>query len=253
MAELLSLIDFASSIPYYSQLKEILMEQIGQGVFRAGDTLPSHSDLCAKYDVSKAVVRQTLKELEIEGLIIQRRGRLATVVEKKIPGDLLQQLSGTYHSMTRLGYYPTTRVILNRIIPATESIAERLGIQPGDQVIDLERLRFIEDEPFVFMKSYVPYDLCPKIAEIDLTGKSLLEEIKKEYGFVIASSKRSIEAVSARENEARLLKIPAGAPLLLFNSVSFIKGGRTIGSTRALFRGDRARFDVEIGDINTRG
>jgi GntR family transcriptional regulator len=252
MAERKDAINFESSIPYYSQLVMILEEQIRQGVFRAGDHLPSHSEICEHYQVSKAVVRQALKQLEIEGLIIQRRGKLTMVAEKKIPGDLLQQLSGTYHSMTNLGYYPTTRVILNRVIQATESIAEKLEIEPGDQVIELERLRFIEDEPFVFMRSYVPYDLCPVIATIDLTGKSLLEEIKREYGFVISSSRRTIEAVSARDMEAGLLKISRGAPLLLFNSVSYIDNGRVIGSTRALFRGDRARFDVEIGDINER-
>lgn len=252
MIESQDAINFESSIPYYSQLKLILEARIRQGVYRAGDHLPSHSELCEQYSVSKAVVRQALQQLEIEGLIVQRRGKLTTVAEKKIPGDLLQQLSGTYHNMTRLGYYPTTKVILNHLILATESIAEKLEIKPGDQVIELERLRFIENEPFVFMRSYVPYDLCPKIATIDLTGKSLLEEIKKEYGFVISSSKRTIEAVSARDTEAALLKISKGAPLLLFNSVSYIDTGRVIGSTRALFRGDRARFDVEIGDINER-
>ncbi len=245
-------INFDSPIPYYTQLKTILEEQIRQNAFRPGDHLPSHSELCDQYGVSKAVVRQALKQLEIEGLIVQRRGKLTMVAEKKIPGDLLQQLSGTYHNMTRLGYYPTTRVILNRVIEATESTARKLEINPGDPVIELKRLRFIEDEPFVLMLSYVPFDLCPKIAEIDLTGKSLLDEIKREYGFVISSSKRTIEAVTARDNEADLLKIPRGAPLLLFNSVSYINSGRVIGSTRALFRGDRARFDVEIGDIKER-
>jgi GntR family transcriptional regulator len=249
MTEINDVIDFSSSIPYYSQLKDILLLQIDLGVFKVGSTLPSHAELCAKYNVSKAVVRQTLKELEIDGRIDQRRGKLATVAELKIPQDLMQQLSGTYHLMTRLGYYPTTKVLLNHVIHANESIAERLQLKPGDLVIELERLRFIEDEPFVFMRSYVPYDLCPKIAEIDLTGKSLLNETKREYGYVITSSKRTVEAVIARDEEAKLLRIPKGAPLLLFNSVSYIEDGRSIGTTRALFRGDRARFDVEIGDI----
>jgi GntR family transcriptional regulator len=249
MTETHNAIDFDSSIPYYSQLKDILLEQINRGVFKARSELPSHADLCVKYNVSKAVVRQTLKELEIDGRIVQRRGKLATVAEQKIPQDLMQQLSGTYHLMTRLGYYPTTKVLLNRVVPATESISERMQLNPGDLVIELERLRFIDDEPFVFMKSYVPYNLCPKIAEMDLTGKSLIAETKKEYGYVISSSKRTIEAVSARDYEAKLLQIPKGAPLLLFNSVSYIEDGRSIGTTRALFRGDRARFDVEIGDI----
>jgi GntR family transcriptional regulator len=249
MTDLHNVIDFASSTPYYSQLKEILLQEINLGKYQPGESLPTHAELCEKYNISKAVVRQTFKELEIDGKIIQRRGKPATFAEQKISGDLLQRLSGTYHNMARLGYYPTTKVLQNHVIPATETIAERLQILRGDLVIELKRLRFINNEPFVFMLSYVPFDLCPKIAEIDLTGKSLLEETKKEYNFIITSSRRSIEAVSAQKYESELLNITKGAPLLLFNSVSFIVTGRAIGTTRAYFRGDRARFDVEIGDI----
>ncbi|HAF61484.1 MAG TPA: GntR family transcriptional regulator [Anaerolineaceae bacterium] len=246
-------IDFTSSTPYYVQLMEIIKSQISEGAWRNEEHLPSHSELCEKYGISKTVVRQALKELEIEGLIIQRRGRLATIVDKKISGDILQQLSGTYQNMTRLGYFPTTTVLLNHVIPGSDSVTRKLEIDPESPVIEIERLRYLHDEPFEFLRSYIPYDLCPKIIELDLTGKSLLEEIEKEYGYVIAYSKRSIEAVSARPIECKLLNVASGAPLLLFNSVSYIKSGRAIGTTTSLFRGDRARFDVEIMDVKENG
>ncbi len=242
-------IDFTSSTPYYVQLKEIIKAHISDGAWRNEEHLPSHAELCETYGISKTVVRQALKELEIEGLILQRRGKLATIVDKKISGDILHKLSGTHQNMTRLGFFPTTNVLINHVIDGPESVTARLGIDPEAKVIEIERLRFLHDEPFEFLRSYIPYELCPKIADLDLTGKSLLEEIEKEYGYVIAYSKRSIEAVSARPDESELLKVALGAPLLFFNSVSYISDGRAIGTTTSLFRGDRARFDVEIGDI----
>ncbi len=98
------------------------------------------------------------------------------------------------------------------------------------------------------MRSYVPFDLCPKIAEIDLTGKSLLEEIRREYGYEIDSSRRSIEAVLANEDEARLLEVPIGSALLLYKSVSYLKNGRGLVPPSPL-RGDRTKFEVEIGNF----
>jgi len=242
-------IDFSSSIPFYVQLREILKNEISNGIWRNEDYLPSHSELCDFFDVSKSVVRQALKELELEGYIIQHRGKLTKIIDKKISGDILQKLSGTHQNMTRLGYYPTTKVLVNEVIIGSDSICEKLGLEPGSKIIKLHRLRFIEDEPFVFMRSHVPYDLCPKIAEIDLTGKSLLEETEKLYGFTIKSSRRSIEAVLSNEYESGLLGIPNNSPILLFKSVSYIQNGRAIGTTKALFRGDRAKFEVEIGNF----
>jgi GntR family transcriptional regulator len=242
-------IDFSSSVPYYAQLKELIKQEITEGVWRNEEQLPSHSELCEMYDVSKSVVRQALKELELEGYIVQRRGKLTEIVDKKITGDILQKLSGTYQNMARLGIHPVTKILLNEVVKAPTSISDRLGLAPGSKVVKLHRLRFIENEPFAFMRSYVPYDLCPKIAEVDLTGKSLLEEIKREYGYEIDSSRRSIEAVLANEDEARLLEIPVGSALLLYKSVSYISSGRAIGTTKVLFRGDRTKFEVEIGDF----
>ncbi len=243
-------INFESPIPYYSQLCDILLENINLGTWKVGDSLPTQLELCEQYGVSKAVVRQELKSLEDEGKIIQRRGKVACVAEPKISGRLLQNLAGTYQDMIELGYYPTTKIILNHMIQADQRVAKRMGIELGTEVIELVRLRFIKDEPFVLIFNYLPYSLCPDILNMDLTGKSLLAELKHNYGIVLVSSKRSIEAVIANDYESKLLNIRKGSPLLLFNSSSFMQGGEPAGTTKALFRGDRARFDVEVGQIN---
>jgi len=152
--------------------------------------------------------------------------------------------------MTELGFYPTTRIIKNHVIKADQKIAMRMGVEIGSDVIELERLRYIKEEPFVLIASYLPYNICPEIVNIDLTGKSLLAVLKKEYGIVLVSSKRSIEATIANDYESKILKVRKGSPLLLFNSSSFMEGGAPAGTTKALFRGDRARFDVEVAQIN---
>jgi GntR family transcriptional regulator len=239
-------INFNSPIPYYSQLKTILLSKINQKVWNIDDKLPSQSELCDMYQVSRTVVRQALKELEDEGRIEQRKGRVAYVIGPKISGRLLERLSGTYQDMMDLGYIPVSKVLKQHIIQSDEKIARRLQIEAGVNVIEIVRLRFVDGEPFVLVTSYIPYDLCPKIVEIDLKEKSLLDTMKKEYNIIIASSQRSIEAELAKEYEANLLNIKVGAPLLLFNSISYATNGQVVGSTNALFRGDRSRFEVEI-------
>ncbi|MGI6740692.1 MAG: GntR family transcriptional regulator [Brevefilum sp.] len=249
MVKTLRKIDLRSNIPYYVQLKEIVLYEIQTGIWRNEETLPSHSELCDMFNVSKSVIRQSLKELENEGYIIQHRGKLTEIVDKKISGQILQRLDGTYKNMMQMGYYPNTKVLINQVEIGDESTCRRLQILPKSKLIRLERIRYLKEEPLIIIKSYIPYDLCPKIIEIDLTGKSLLEEIKREYGFEIVRSKRSIEAVLSDEHESNLLEIALNSPLLLYKSTSFIEDGRVLGTTKALYRGDRAKFEVEIGNF----
>jgi GntR family transcriptional regulator len=249
MREQPTTIDFNSSAPYYSQLKIILANQIESGVLRAGDELPSHSDLCEQYNVSRTVVRQALKELEYEGKIVQRKGKLASVATPKISGRLLERLSGTYQDLAEKGIYTITQTLIQQVITASEEIADRLEIDPGDQVIEIQRLRFVGDDTFVLVTSYLPYVLCPEILNEDLTNKSLLATLKSICGVSIASSRRSIETKKANAYEARCLRIKEGDPLLLFTSTSLSNDSQVMGCTRALFRGDRARFEVDLDKL----
>lgn len=242
-------IDYTSPIPYYSQLKQILSDQITNGVWKAGDELPSHSELCAQYNVSRSVVRQALKELEDEGKIIQRKGKLASVTTPKISGRLLDRLSGTYQDLAEMGIYTISQTLKQHIIHADESLAKTLQINPGAEVIEIERLRFVDDEPFSLVTSYLPYTLCPKIETIDLTNRSLLAVLFSECGISISSSQRSIETRKANAYEAKLLNIKKGDPLFIFDSVSYMADSKVMGSTHALFRGDRARFRVELAQL----
>ena len=76
-------IDFSSSVPYYAQLKSLIKDEITEGVWRNEDQLPSHSEICEMYDVSKSVVRQALRDLELEGYIMQRRGKLTEIIDQE--------------------------------------------------------------------------------------------------------------------------------------------------------------------------
>lgn len=82
--------------------------------------------------------------------------------------------------------------------------------------------------------------------DADLTHRSLYEYLETERGLTIARGRRTIEAVAADERQARLLQVRRGAPLILLYSVSYLDDGRPIEYYRALHRGDRSRFEVEL-------
>jgi GntR family transcriptional regulator len=240
------IINFESRIPYYIQLMDILKEKVQMGIWVPGNQIPGEQDLCELYQVSRTVVRQALRELELEGVINRRKGKGTFISLPKISAGLAQKRTGLYQDMVERGLKPVTTVLHQNVIPSNEKVASFLNIKPGDQVIDILRLRFINEEPIQLVTTYIPFEICPTLASVDLTNRSLYEYLEKEGGVFIAKGRRYIEAVLANESEAALLGIERGAPLVLLDSISYAENGLPIEYYHALHRGDRSRFEVEL-------
>ncbi len=235
-----------SPVPYYYQLEEFLKEQIENGAWKPGQQIPSEAELCEAFDVSRTVVRQALNELVHEGLLYRRKGKGTFVAEPKIRESLVQHLTGFYEDMVALGLKPSTKVLEQKVIPAPSKIAEALGLEEGEPVIMIDRLRFVDDEPILLVITYVPEKLCPELLNEDLSTQSLYAILEKKYGLELVYGHRTLEAVAATKEEANLLEIEEGDPIILLRSISYLKDGRPIEYFKAKHRGDRSRFEVEL-------
>lgn len=239
-------IDFESHIPYYIQLIDRLKEKIHTGEWQVGNQLPSEPELCEIYGVSRTVVRQALREIELEGLIVRRKGKGTFIAEPKISESLAQKLTGFFQDMVERGMVPKTKVLKQEIVPANNKIAGYLEIEPGSLVFEITRLRYVNDLPIVLVTTYLPYELCPNLEDAELSDQSLYAFLERECEKFIVSGRRYIEAVAANELESQLLEVKTGAPLVLLDSVSYLEDGTPIEYFHALHRGDRSRFEVEL-------
>lgn len=248
-----SAVDHDSPIPYYVQVKRDLQEQIERGEWEPGDQLPGEMELCRLYDVSRTVIRQALTDMVHEGLVVRRKGRGTFVAEPKIRESLVQRLTGFYQDMAERGHEPISDVLKQEVVPAAPSVANQLEIEPQTPVIEIERLRYIQDEPIVLVTTYLPEALCPDLVQADLTEQSLYAYLEDHYGLVIVSGRRTLQAVPANEYEADHLEVPRGAPLILLDSVSYLEDGTPLEYYHALHRGDRSQFEVELVRIREKG
>jgi GntR family transcriptional regulator len=244
--ELAAAIDRRSYIPLYVQVKDALKDLIDQGGVVPGGQLPGEPELCRIFDVSRTVVRQAMRDLELEGLIVREKGKGTFVAEPKLREHLFQELTGFYSDMAARGQPPVSQVLTQEVIPANRKIAGYLKLKQGAPVIHIDRLRFVDDEPIVLVATYLPREQAPDLLGIDLSQRSLYEYLETTYGIVITRGRRTLEAVPASEYEASLLQVKKGAPLLLLDSVSYLADGTPIEYYHALHRGDRSRFEVEL-------
>ena len=253
MSSLVAAINRDAPVPLYVQVKDSLRERIESGVWKPGDRIPGESDLCQIFDVSRTVVLQALKELSFEGLIVRRQGKGTFLAEPKIGESLVQKLTGFYQDMVDRGLTPVTQVLRQARSPSSPKVAARLDLRPGEEVIEIERLRFVEGDPIVLVTTYLPYGLCPQLLQAELSRQSLYVFLERNCGLAIARGRRTIEAVSAGSREAELLRTEAGAPLIRLVSVSYLGDGTPLEYYEALHRGDRSRFEVELVRIREQG
>lgn len=246
-------IDRQSFVPFYIQVIDLLTEYIDNNQLPPGHLLPGETELCQTFDVSRTVIRQALQELVYKGLIYKEKGRGTFVAKPKIHEGLFQELTGFYQDMVAKGHRPESDVLKQDLVQATKKVAEYLDLEPGTELIQIDRLRYINQEPIVFVTTYLPYEICPELLQVDLTNQSLYAYLENEHGLQIASGKRFLEAVVANQMEAELLQVDLGAPLILLNSVSYLKDGTPIEFFHAVHRGDRSRFETELVRVSQPG
>jgi GntR family transcriptional regulator len=240
-----TVIDRASPLPFYYQLKQILLADLRERELAPGALLPGDHELCNSYGVSRTVVRQALSELETEGVIERIKGRGTFVAQRRTAEHLVQSLTGLYEDVEARGSHLRSEVRRLEVVPADQPIAGELELQPGAPVVVLERLRYVDDEPWVLVTTYLPYDVAPGLLEDDLTNQSLYTLLETKYDIELTHGRRGVEAAVANGALAKSLAISAGDPVLVLRSTSYA-GGRPVEMFVAYHRGDRSRFEVTL-------
>jgi GntR family transcriptional regulator len=238
-------IDRTSLLPFYFQLKQILLAELADRELSPGDRLPGDHELCETYGVSRTVVRQALAELETEGVIERVKGRGTFVAPPRTTEHLVQSLTGLYEDVVSRGSKLRSDVRRQEVVPADGKIARQLQLVEGSDVLCIERLRFVDEEPWVLTTTYLPFEIAPGLLTDDLTHQSLYALLENTYGVVLTHGRRAVEAAAAGEEVAAALALQPGEPVLVLRSASYA-AERPVEVFVAYHRGDRSRFEVTL-------
>lgn len=234
-----------SPMPLYYQVEKILYAWITKEL-KPGSVIPGEKDLCDAFQVSRSVIRQALSDLTNKGIIKRYRGIGTVVVQPKIDERLVSKLTGFYADMVSQGIKPKTKVLQKEIVKADDIMAQYLSIKPNDRVIKIHRLRYIEEEPILLVTTFLPFSLFPKLLNEDLENQSLYGILENKYGIKLLWGERTIEAISADSQDAKLLGISKGDPLLFLRSITYAEQDIPVEYYEAKHRADRTRFIARL-------
>ena len=236
-------IDRDDPTPLYRQVEQIVRTEIAAGVYHSDDPLPSEHELCARYDVSRSVVRQALTNLAHDGVIRTERGRGSFVAEPKLHEKFVQRTTGFFDDLTRRGLTIETRVLRQELNEVPMEVADFLGV---DRAIRIDRLRWVDGRLVTYVVTYLSPQRCPGLEQHDLENRSLYAHLRKVYNLAVEGGTRTVEAVAAEGEVAANLEVAEGEPLLLLRSAGRTGDGEPLEWFEAWHRADRTTFEVEL-------
>lgn len=231
--------------PLHAQITTQIAASIRDGSLQAGARLPAERELAEALGVSRMTVRQALGALERDGLVRRAVGRSGgTFVQEPKVERRPASTAGLSAELRRQGLAAGAELISARVEPAPPRTAAALGLEPGEPVVVVVRLRLAAGKPLALERSSLPQQLYPGIEALDLGG-SLYELMLAVYGRRPTRVVERLETVAARPADARALDVRPGAPLLLVERVGYGADGTPLEFARDRFRGDRTRIVIE--------
>lgn len=236
-------VDKKSIIPIYYQLADYVRDKITSAEFSQGDLLPSEFDLMNQFEISRGTVRQAIQQLELEGLVERFKGKGTFVSVPKIEQDASKHMGFFTKSMQEAGKVPAAKILDVKKIAAPKNVQKMLGLNPGEVIIVVKRLRMVNKEPWAIEIEYFRHDVGKNLIGHDLTG-SIYDILQEKYSYIIYHSKNTIEAILADKDQAGLLGIRPGSPLLEVKRIVYLKEGAPFEYAIDLLRADRIKFSI---------
>jgi GntR family transcriptional regulator len=232
-----------SYVPYYQQIAEQIRAMIKAGKLAEGELFFSEGDVARYLGISKMPVRQAFQKLRSEELLIIEKGKRPIIGSGRLPWNF-QQLRGFSEEMRRRGLTPSARLLSIQRIAADGEVGQALHLYNNEPVYCLKRLRLVNGEPVAIVVSYLPVHLFPDLDRQKLEDASLYSIFENVYKRKLQRAEEIIGAVSALEEEARILETAIGSALLLIRETTYDTNHIPIEYSRSLLRGDRYTASV---------
>jgi GntR family transcriptional regulator len=218
-----------ASIPLYYQLFRLLERFTAERHLHPGDRFPSEEAIASAFNVSRPTANRATRELLDRGWLHRERGRGTFVaqgsyVELALLSDELS-LSSQFRGRHRL----TSRTISCRQVRAPQAVSDALTLPPNEAVLELRRLRCVDERPILVGDTYLQASRFPGFSGENLVDGSLFETLRVNYHVPVCRCERWLEAFDVLSQDvADLLQIPLLAPILLVRGLAYTKDGDAV-------------------------
>jgi GntR family transcriptional regulator len=237
-----------SNVPLYCQLKNLILDKIEKGEFKADSKIPSEQDFCERYDISRPTVRQAINELTASGHLYKLKGK-GTFVSTRKTHIHIKDYSGFTDSILD-SKDPAEKNIVSMEITSSDKdkkLSELFGLKP-DMPADFAAITYINNhggEVISLNTSYIPLYHFPDICEDIKLKKPSHDILRGKYPLIPNTSKSVLEVIYTDQRDAAYLKVQPGQPLIRVNNILFAKNGQPVEYIVTKYRADKCLLSFE--------
>lgn len=226
----------------YLQVIDRLKQDIEEGIYKEREKLPSEFDLAKHLGVSRATLREALRILEEENVIIRRHGVGTFVSAKPLFTSGIEQLNSVTDMIKQAGMKPGTIFLSSLTQGPTEEDIRRFACSADDEIVVLERVRTANGEPVVYCIDKIPVNILPGTFshEEESILKILQEEAKRRVTYAIAQ----IEPIGYHDKISPILECEPETALLVLKQLHFDETDEPILYSVNYFKADKFSFHV---------
>lgn len=208
-------------LPRYQQVRDELVALIAAHHWRPGEAIPTEQALAKQYDVAVGTVRKAVDLLVAEGLLERFQGRGTFVRRASFDSSLFR----FFRFQTRQGErrIPESRILRREVVEAPSAVAATLQIPNGSKVIQMSRLRLIDDVPMLAEEIWLPFDRFAAFMQLELEqiGDLLYPVYEAQCNQIIASATETLTVEAIGPLHARLLRIEPGTPAVVIERLAY--------------------------------
>ncbi len=232
----------------YEQTQQSILDLIERKNYVAGDRIPSERDLAERCGVHRATVRRAIENL-IELGILEKKGTSGTFIPAPVVRRPVSR-TALSHSISEIvrqcGGEPGGKLLFFEENLAGQRISDRLGVEVGEPMFVIKRLRTVTDLPFCLETTWIPCQLVEGLVADDVLGNtSFYSLLKDRYGIEIGTSEATIHSATIGSRDASHLNLRSGEAALVVNSVTSDRSGRPIEYLTSLNHPKRVMFTIE--------
>lgn len=229
-----------SYIPLYKQIKNRIVADIRNQVYKPDSKIPTQEEFAQKYGVSRVTVRQAIVELVQSGVLYTQRGKGTFVRQLPLQYRGFNRLHGFSENVRKTGQRPTSKVLLLDRRPADKTLARELDVEIGHELVYIHRLRLVQDLPVALENVYLNAKWVKGIHfEKDLQDDvSLYELLRSRIGVRFQYADEVIGAVLAEEETAERLGVATKDPILFVRRTSYVGDGTPVEYCENYLRSD---------------
>ena len=224
--------------PRYARIADDLRSRLGDGEFAPGDVLPSEAQLSRSYEASRVTVRRSLEVLREEGLVDARQG-FGWFVSAPPLRQSLARLGTIEEQLSMSGRTSGRRVLAFAFVDPPPAVAELLG---DEEVLEVRRLNLADGQPFARVTVWCPRRLADELSRAAVERQSFIELLPVEVG----GARQVIGAALADAEDARVLGIPEGSPVLRAWRTTHDVAGEPVLVAEHVFSAHLTEFVVDL-------